>query len=140
MSFLMVFVLTLLTWNVSADKFQGLWNGKGRALTQSRKQNCHDVEMRFAIQADTFILRGGHYNCETISAEYPYYRFQIKGQDLYDGDRHVGKYLKDRVVIFSKSDGFELSLVIKNEELYFLESWIDGEDFFQVKAILSKNE
>ncbi len=135
MKILLLLTLSIFTF---ASDFNGIWVGNGAAKSGDFKVSCPDVEMRFHVTDTLFILRGGHYNCEGFSAEYPYFEFQINQGVLYDGSKEVGS-ISDRLInIFSKEEGFNLDLVLENGELSMFEIWEDGDEYFKVIAKLKK--
>jgi hypothetical protein len=135
-----IFVITaLLSFNIYAFNFSGVWTGKGEGQTPKRSFKCDDVEMRVHIQDDKMILRGGHYNCTGLSAEYPYSTFKINNGNLIQKDKIVGSIDAQTILLKSPADGFELTLNLYKGKLYFTESWIEGENYLIIGAELTKN-
>ena len=134
--FMKLIISFLLCSLAYSSNFNGIWTGSGAAKSGDVKVPCHEVEMRLLVSADKFILRGGHYNCDGFSAEYPYFQFSIQDGELYDNGRLVGSISNSLINIFSKDEGFNLDLQLNNGELYMNESWVDGNEYFRVIAKL----
>lgn len=130
---------TLISLNAFAFNFSGIWTGIGEGQTPKRTFKCSDVEMRVHIEKNKLILRGGHYNCEGLSAEYPYSTFNIQNGELIQEDKVVGSIDEQTILLKSPADGFEMTLNLYKGKLYFTESWIEGEKFLVIGAELNRN-
>jgi len=132
--------LLALSFNSMAFNFSGVWTGSGEGQTNQRQFSCSNVEMRLQIDKDKLILRGGHYNCQGLSAEYPYSVFEIDSGHLFQHGVKVGTINDQTILLESPKDGFEMTLNLYKGNLYFNEAWIEGDDYLVIGAELLKNE
>ncbi|EQC51563.1 hypothetical protein [Bacteriovorax sp. DB6_IX] len=133
------FLLSLIYSSMALSfGFSGVWIGSGEGQTPTTSFNCSEVEMRIHIEEDKLILRGGHYNCDSLSAEYPYSVFTIKDGVLFERDQAVGTIDEQTILLESPKDGFEMTLNLYNGSLYFNEAWVDGEDYLVLGAELKR--
>lgn len=131
--------LLFLSFNTYAD-ITGIWTGRGSGQTHSRDFECQDIEVRFHVNYSERILtfRGGHYNCTNMSAEYPYSRFKIHGEDLFQYGSKVGSLSKNYLRLESAEDGYTLEIKKIDNSMELTEQWLEGEKFMTIKGELTK--
>ncbi|OIQ20606.1 MAG: hypothetical protein BM556_01325 [Bacteriovorax sp. MedPE-SWde] len=136
-SLLLIATIILISVNTFAD-FTGTWIGSGETQRPTREGSCKDVEIRLIQTQKKLTLRGGHYNCDGISAEYPYSVFSIRDGKLYEREKFVGEITDKKIKLVSPADGYELNFNLYKGKLYLVESWIDGDDYLIIGAELTK--
>ena len=96
------------------------------------------IELRFHLEGEKLILRGGGYQCGIFQAEYPYSVFQIKGSFLYWEDTQVGLIGESNLSLVDLEQGYQLHLFLNDDgSMSFNEMWLDGGDFLIIRGKLS---
>jgi len=132
-----ILILSLFITLPAFANFNGQWQGEGHFESKKNKGLCHDIFFEFSEDQNSFKIKNGGYNCEEMSAEYPFSIFKKKGDQLLYNGEIVG-YRKNDVLYLEYYEGLYKLKVIKNEDIvHFSEEWNDGDDYLTISGKLS---
>ncbi len=133
----MKLISLLLFTQLSFASIGGKWLGAGAVKTPKATQECSEVYFRLFYDEKKFKIQEGGYNCNGLSAEYPYSVFDVKGPLLYYKGEVSGLINNDELTIYSKEDGFSLRFYfVAEDEVEVTESWKEGSDYLIITSKL----
>lgn len=137
--FSLAFLIFLLSNEVFAARFNGIWSGDGEALGNRRDRNCTEVFFQFEESAQELKIIYGGYTCEDMQAEYPFSTFQKVSGFLVYQEQLVGSYNSDSFELNVPSEFYRLKVELNDEnEMTSIESWDDGSSFLIVQGQMKK--
>ncbi|MFG1499610.1 hypothetical protein ABMA70_05315 [Halobacteriovorax sp. XZX-3] len=133
----MKLITLLLFTQLSFASIGGKWIGEGVAKTPKSTQKCSQIYFKLFYDASKFKIQEGGYNCNGLSAEYPYSVFEVRGPLLYYKGEVSGFINNDELTIYSKEDGFTLRFYfVAEDEVEVSETWQEGSDYLTIKSTL----
>ena len=137
-----ILVLTLLaSLPLAAQEFHGVFSGAGMAKQPSGVSRCSHIEMRFLNEApEHFTIRGGGYQCGPLLAEYPYSRFERRGEKLFYEGREVWEINDKQLELWDEDGIFYLTIRYDADQLKYFEMWEEGGDFLTIMGNLRRQD
>lgn len=93
MKHLLIAILSsLFIANTSYADLAGEWNGWGEWLFDGSGASCTHMKLVFEKNDDTFVRKGGYFDCQVVALETYPMTWQWDGKNLFYDNQPVGSY------------------------------------------------
>ncbi len=133
--------LVLLSLNAHAleNNFKGKWSGSGKKIFNLKTEECEKIFMHLEFYESKFYIVSGGYKCGSLEANYPFSDFTIGEYGvLTHAGKRVGHIDKNQIMIEDEDAGFSLFLILKNNQLQYIEEWVTDTTPFIITGNLDK--
>lgn len=139
MKLIISFVLLLSTTLCAASGLDGQWNGWGTWTYDGSGAPC-DMTLSFSVTQDSFARTHGYFDCTIVGLDLTPATFTKKGEDLYDGNKLVGKITDTTLELTENYDQdvtVKTSILIDGHHFDYKEIWT-GSDGNQIYLITGR--